>query len=155
MEYWNNAKRQLVRLNASLQYSSAPISVCRVSPGEYGFASSDGNPGTNGAIKNSQRSGQLSAKFRFCKGLVAGGGDPGPLARHWHHCRASGSDATHTNGISPRRPTISMTRRFHSPSTLSGSSLASPAFRGKCAANTSPTSPTASTMASEKCSDWK
>jgi hypothetical protein len=45
-------------------------SLHRVTPGEYGFASSDGNPGTNGAIKNSQRSRQLSAKSRVCKPLT-------------------------------------------------------------------------------------
>jgi hypothetical protein len=40
-----------VAINASLQYSNAPfLWLGRVSPGECGFASSDGNPGTNGAI---------------------------------------------------------------------------------------------------------
>jgi len=42
------------------QYSNTPLlhfcGLLRVPPGEYGFTSSDGNPGTNGAIKNSQRS---------------------------------------------------------------------------------------------------
>jgi hypothetical protein len=61
----------------SILHYSMSCSLCRVTPGECGFPSSDGNPGTNGAIKNSQRSAQLSAKSRVCKAVVAGGGDPG------------------------------------------------------------------------------
>src|SRR5438067_1409431 len=102
----------------------------RVPPGECGFTSSDGNPGTNGVISKTRGGAwnkEDSADFASAFGRARPPGAPsladGPAVRPYHYFST----------------------------TSSGNSVDVDLF-GKCAANAAPTSPIASTSASENLS---
>jgi hypothetical protein len=76
MEGWiNGVLKKHTGSNAPLLHCS--ISYRRVSPGEYGFTSSDGTPGTNGATSKT-RCGTWNKDYeaQIASGYVPGGRSP-------------------------------------------------------------------------------
>jgi hypothetical protein len=118
------------------------LSDRRVPPGECGFTSSDGNPGTNGAVTKLAAERGINAKSAILQA---------PKHSTGHLCLwgAGGHPAGRLRHQPSETPVAERPRRLCSyPSMISsGNSFAFADVLGKCAASTLPTSLTASVSA--------
>src|SRR5258708_1509963 len=122
---WSNEQRHEVQYSYSItSVLHCSMRHCRVSPGECGFTSSDGDPGTNGVISKLAAEQVIKAILPLLQADLVG-----------HDVRARRSALpSHCSTISP------------------DCALADPDLFGKCVANAFPISRIASTSASENLS---